>query len=200
MRSCGRYFTRSSRATIGRLANEPMLARRRRGGTLSWKTLLLMLVVLLGCLPSSADAEEEVWRERPHHFSFFVAGTHHEGEDAWTLGLDYEYRVNALIGLGLIGEHAFEDVDSTTLLAVADIHVWRGLAIQTGFGVEFVNEEEEEEEHERKEKEVEELFVYRIGGLYEFEFGHYTVSPQVHYDATKDGHSVIFGVAVGFAF
>ncbi|MEM7232851.1 MAG: hypothetical protein AAF517_11775 [Planctomycetota bacterium] len=125
--------------------------------------------------------------EKPHHLSVVIAGTREDDEDAFTLGFDYEYRVNELLGVGAVAEHAFEPVKATTLLAVADIHIWRGFAIQTGPGA-FVGRERTH-------------FVYRLGGLYEFDFDEFTFSPQIHYDFTETApDGLVYAVAVGFAF
>jgi hypothetical protein len=144
-------------------------------------------------LSGAAHAEEEPGEERsPHHLSVIVAGTADDDVEAFALGLDYEYRVNELIGVGGVVEYAFEDLDVWTLLAVADIHVWRGFAIQTGPGVEFVDGDGEEKDEEE--------FVYRVGALYEFEIDRYTVSPQVHYEVSTGKDAVVFGVAFGVNF
>lgn len=138
------------------------------------------------------DEEEPIWKERPHHLSVFPSGTRttgSENEDAFTVGLDYEYRVSELLGVGAVGEFAFGPIDATTLLAVADFHIWRGLGIQTGPGAVV---EDGESPH----------FVYRFGALYEFEFGSgFTLSPQIHCDLI-DGleNELIYGLAFGFSF
>ena len=141
-------------------------------------------------------AEEELWEEHPHHLSFLLSGTYEEEEDedetAASFGIDYEYRLNRLIGIGAVVERAFNPIDATTFLAVADIHLWRGLCIQTGPGIEAIDADGEEESRD--------LFVYRIGALYEIEMERFTVSPQLHYDNTDEVDALIFGVAVGFAF
>ena len=84
------------------------------------------------------------------------------------------------------------DADGLDVLFVADLHVWRGLTIQTGPGVEFIDGKHGEED--------EELFVYRVGALYEFETKRLTILPQLHLDVTKDAESLIAGVALGFRF
>ena len=43
-------------------------------------------------------------------------------------------------------------------------------------------------------------FAFRIGALYEFEFGRFTFSPQLHYDVTTGKDSVVFGGAFGASF
>ena len=126
----------------------------------------------------------------PHHFSVLAGITDNEEHTAFTLGIDYEYRLGRLLGIGAVLEQAFGDIDATTVLAVADLHVWRGLAVQTGPGVEFIDHAGETDEE----------FVYRIGVLYEFEQGAVTISPQLHLDLTSEGESVVLGVAFGFGF
>ncbi len=129
---------------------------------------------------------EHDWREEPHHLSLLVASTVEENESAPSVGLDYEYRTSQFLGLGTVVERAFEEIDATTILAVADLHLTNQFIVQTGPGVEFVDGEEE--------------FAFRIGVLYEFERGGYTISPQLHYDWTSGENAVVLGVAWGFGF
>lgn len=109
-----------------------------------------------------------------------------EDDTAATFALDYEYRVSPLLGLGAVIEQTTGSFDATTLLAVADIHIAGGFVIQVGPGAEFA--------------ENDATLVGRIGGLYEFEFGCYTVSPQAHYDITGKEDSKVFGIAFGMNF
>ena len=62
---------------------------------------------------ASANAQHEVEGEEArithgrHHLSILLADTRIDGEgDNSTLGIDYEYRVSPLIGLGAVIEHA----------------------------------------------------------------------------------------------
>ena len=87
--------------------------------------------------------EKAAGEQTPHHLSLFIGDTqvlvnNESNEDAFTLGIDYEYRLNRLLGVGGVAEYAFGPVDATTLLAAVDIHIARGLAVQAGTGVEFV--------------------------------------------------------------
>jgi len=123
--------------------------------------LTTAMLGMAACSTSSTYRESLPWDsaahdpERPHHLSVLAAGTHTEDDDdAATVGIDYEYRVNDILGIGTVVEHAFEPLQATTLLAVADIHIWRGFAVQTGPGAVTSDEED--------------FFVYRFGALYEF--------------------------------
>lgn len=152
----------------------------------------LKFIILLTwfLLPSTAwtQINVEYNEENPHHFSVLTGGTNIIDEDltAFTFGVDYEYRLNRLLGVGVVLEHAFGEIDATTILGVTDVHIWKGLVMQFGAGIEFIDEKE--------------YFVGRIGTLYEFEFeGGFTFSPQVHYDISHK-NSLVFGTAIGLAF
>lgn len=144
------------------------------------------IFLILICFLATANAEDF---KHPHHLSVLLGGTHVLNEDhtGETIGLDYEYRVSRLIGLGFVAEYAFNDVNATTLLAVADIHSDTGFIAQVGPGVEFTDHGN--------------LFVFRIGGMYEFEFDRVTFSPQFHIDiADSADDSLVFGLAFGSHF
>ncbi len=144
-----------------------------------------MALILLCCCYCTANAQQSSTAE-PHHLSVFVGGSHVEDLTEFTIGLDYEYRINYFLGVGSVIEYATENINATSLLFVADLHIWRGFAIQAGPGVEFRNGES--------------AAVGRIGGLYEFEFSDYTLSPQVHVDITDQENTLVFGLAFGVSF
>jgi hypothetical protein len=147
-------------------------------------SFLLVSAVMAG--QSEADPQHSV--HGPHHLSVLLADTHANGEgDNFTLGLDYEYRVNELLGVGTVVERAYGELDATTLLAVADIHFQNGLIVQVGPGLE--------------RKDHDNIFVTRLGVLYEFESENFTLSPQLHWDY-HDGevNTVVTGIALGFSF
>ena len=153
-----------------------------------WIRTLAALATLL--LPACASFDVEGnhdWVEQPHHISILGSGTFEEEESAPSVGIDYEYRASELLGIGAVAETAFGEIDVTTVLAVADLHITNHFIVQTGPGVDFVRGEREE-------------IVYRIGVLYEWEQDGYTISPQLHYDWTSGEDAIILGVAFGVGF
>ena len=128
------------------------------------------------------------WQSSPHHLSALVGTTYtKECGNAVTLGIDYEYRVSDFLGLGVVAEYAFEDLDAYTYLLVADLHITNNFIAQIGPGVEF---------HGTHKMEV-----ARLGFLYEFELSGITVSPQLHYDYHRNHKSaIVAGVAFGLSF
>lgn len=146
-----------------------------------------LLATTTGC--AAIPVEEGLdHREHPHHLSVLTAETFETtaDEESVSIGVDYEYRSSDFLGIGAVYEEAFGEIDATTLLAVADLHFGEHFAIQTGPGVEFIDDEEE--------------FVVRIGALYELEYGRWTISPQLHYDLTTGEDSIVAGVAFGVGF
>jgi hypothetical protein len=153
------------------------------------RSKLVLAASALGFFSSCASTHEDGghnWKEGRHHLATFLGTTIEENENAPTIGVDYEFRINQHIGLGAVAEHAIEDLDATTILAVADLYIANNLAVQTGPGIEFLDNDE--------------LFVYRVGAVYEWEFEGYTLSPQVHYDVTNGPDAWILGIAFGVGF
>ncbi len=153
------------------------------------KAIFFICGLAAATAPAAAQIDVEFHHDQRHHVSVVLAGTSVSDADetAFTAGLDYEYRLSKLLGAGFVVERAFGEIDSTTILAVADIHLWRGLAIQVGPGVEILEDEE--------------YAVGRIGALYEFELDEgFTISPQFHYDASSGEDAIVFGVALGRGF
>lgn len=148
-------------------------------------------IIFIVLIAFNVNASEQKFTEdeAPHHLSIFIGDTHviDENEDGYTIGIDYEYRVNEVLGIGTVIEHAAQDIKANTILAVADIHTPIGLIFQIGPGYEFGEDENNP--------------LFRFGGLYEFEYESYTISPQVHFDMVKDeDNSLVFGFAIGRAF
>ena len=128
------------------------------------------------------------WETSPHHLSALVGTTYtKECGNAFTLGIDYEYRVSDFLGVGFVAEYAFEDLDAYTYLLVADLHITNNFIAQIVPGVEFHGSHKME--------------VARLGFLYEFEVLGVTISPQLHYDYHRNNKSaVVAGLAIGMSF
>lgn len=154
--------------------------------TLSMVTALALSFIVAAKGAATGNAHH--WETSPHHLSALVGTTYtKECGNAFTLGIDYEYRFSDFLGVGLVAEYASGDLDAYTYLLVADLHITNSFIAQVGPGVEF---------HSGHKMEV-----ARIGLLYEFEVSGFTVSPQLHYDYHRNHKSaVVAGLAVGMSF
>lgn len=151
--------------------------------------IALGLVTALAFAPDvAAKGSAHHWETSPHHLSALVGTTYtKECGNAFTLGIDYEYRLNDFLGVGFVAEYAFEDLDAYTYLLVADLHITNNFIAQIGPGVEFHGSHKME--------------VARLGFLYEFETSGFTISPQLHYDYHRNHKSaVVAGLAIGMSF
>jgi hypothetical protein len=164
----------------------------------TWMAMLFVSCVLSVFPIQPASASEEEGEEKQNVLSLILGGTSDRDHDVFTVGLDFEHRIHPLLGVGAVVEYAKDDIDAVALIGALDFHIWKGFAIQTGPGVEFVGEEEEEDGKTTSTNRRE--FIYRVGALYEFEFGKLLVTPQVHYDYSTGNDSVVYAMALGFKF
>ena len=147
----------------------------------------------------------------PHHVSAFGGWTRVDGENYSTTSIEYEYRLSPLLGIGAVAEHAGGNFDADSYMATLDVHPFTsGLIFQFGVGREFRTVTEESTLTEALDAEAmsdlpveidEAVTVARAGVLYEFEFGRFTLAPQVHYDYHHgEANSVVYGLSAGVNF
>jgi len=164
----------------------------------TWTAMLAVSCLVLVVSAQSASADEEEGAEKQNVVSLILGGTSDRDENAFTVGLDFEHRIHPLLGVGAVIEYATDDLDAVTLIGALDFHIWKGFAIQTGPGVEFAGEEEEEDGVTTSTNRRN--FIYRVGAIYEFEFGKLLVTPQVHYDYSSGHDAVVYAMGLGFKF
>jgi len=158
----------------------------------------MVLCVATFLTPAPAFARDGEGLDEKNVLSVILGGTSDRDENAFTIGLDYEHRLHPLLGIGAVIEYATDDLDALTLIGALDLHIWKGLAIQTGPGVEFAGEEEEEDGLTTTTNRR--SFIYRVGVVYEFEIGRLLLIPQVHYDYSSGNDAVVYATGIGFKF
>ncbi len=121
-----------------------------------------------------------------HHISLFTGATHAHEVSYGTIGLEYEFRLNDLLGLGANYEKIQSDPEATSTILFGCFH-FGDLGVIAGLG------QEENDGHSSN--------VQRLGALYYFNFEPYSISPSVAYDFIEGGHSAItFGILWGVGF
>ena len=160
--------------------------------------LILNVTGALASEPARDDAESQAGGpgENRHHLALFLGNTHSEDEDAFSYGLEYEFRLNRAIGLGGIAEHAAGELSSTLAIAALFYHPFKGLVFVVAPGVESA----EEEKGRSKESDRKTNFAVRVGVSYEFEFGRFSVAPGVNLDLVDGEESQVYGVTFGVGF
>jgi len=137
-----------------------------------------------------------------HHVALFLGGAHGETEieqgehgesnhstksaDAFTVGLDYEYRLSSVFGIGGLVEYAGGDLEATGVLGALFIHPVGGLKFILAPGVE----------HEGGHNK----FLFRTGVYYDFFFGKFSVSPNFNVDFVDGDENLVYGVSFGYGF
>ena len=157
-------------------------------------TVLAVWVLTAATLVTAAEPEHAVdahgggHHAHKHHVAAFFGNTHdHHGEDAFTVGLDYEFRLNNLLAIGALIDHATGDIDSTVAGAALFIHPWRDLRLLAAGANEHRHSEDE--------------FIVRVGAAYDIAVSGWTVSPIVQADLLLDGEeNWVYGFGVGRGF
>ena len=121
-----------------------------------------------------------------HHVGLMLGNTHEEGEDEFTIGLDYEYRFSQYFGIGLIGEYVGEDAREGVGMGLLFIHPYKGFRFLAGAGV--------------KPKAEETKFIWRLGIGYRFPIGNWTIAPEFNVDFTEGRVVEVYGVSFGYGF
>lgn len=161
---------------------------KKRTQKLATTCLALISTIFLSATSANAEAEHGSHGKK-NHASIFIGGTNVPEEDhsAFTIGIDLEHELTHRFGVGLVAEHAFDPIDATSLFAVLDIHLGGGFVLQTGPGLEWVDDET--------------YAAGRVGLFYELEIqDDLIVAPTVSYDISEGEDSIVFGVAIGTKF
>ena len=145
------------------------------------------LVLVAG--PARAADEPDQEPESRNEVAFFMGVTDDDQETAFSLGLDYEYRLNRRLGIGGLVDYAFGDLRSGVLGVPVFFHPsekWK-LFAAPGF--------------ERRESENN--FLVRLGAGYSFDVGPVDLEPSFMVDfVDEDEVSEVFilGVALVWEF
>ena len=153
------------------------------------RVLVLSVAVFALIMPVQVLSAEEEHKESHYHrnhVGLFLGNTYEEGEDEFTIGLDYEYRFSQYFGIGLLGEYVGEDAREGVGMGLLFIHPYKGFRFLAGAGV--------------KPKAEETKFIWRLGIGYRFPIGNWTIAPEFNLDFTEGRTVEVFGVSFGYGF
>ena len=147
---------------------------------------VLAVITTLAAAPAFGQ-HEEAHHGHKHHVALFLGNTHDDhGEDAFTTGLDYEYRLTDLLGIGALIDWAGGDMKSTVVGAVLFVHPCKNARLLAAAGNEHRHGEDE--------------FIVRLGVGYDIHASDWTLSPLVEVDFLEHGENWIYGVSLGRGF
>jgi hypothetical protein len=156
------------------------------------RLFVILVVVFILTIPLQvlgAEEEHEEHKESHYHLNhvgLFLGSTHEEGEDEFTIGLDYEYRFSQYFGIGAVLEYVGEDAREGVGMGLLFIHPYKGFRFLAGAGV--------------KPKAEETKFIWRLGIGYRFPIGNWTIAPEFNLDFTEGRTVEVYGVSFGYGF
>ena len=155
-----------------------------------WMLLTGVVSTLIVIASGVCMAEEEKGHEEhfgPHSLELFLGDTHDDGENDFTLGIGYEYRINQMFGVGVLFEGVKGEVRELVILVPLYLYPYKGWR--------FVLAPALEVEEQTRDKN----FLIRVGAAYEFEIGRWSIAPEFNLDSIREG-TPVFGVSFGYKF
>jgi len=149
---------------------------------------LLAVTLMLFASVSVAGEEGGAGEHHPNHLALFLGTTHAEGEDEFTVGVDFEHRLpkSRFFGVGGFVDHAGGALDSTIVAAAAFVHFPSKLRLQVAPGIGHAHGDNEP--------------LVLIGLAYEFGWKRLSLSPEYSVDFVDGEQASVYGVAIGFGF
>ena len=124
-----------------------------------------------------------------HHVAVVGGFARHHSKNANYLGLDYEYRLNDMWGIGGFYEQTFNGFDIEALGITGTYHPGDGWKFMAGAG------------SEGKLDNNKSKWLLRGSVGYDFHVGHTIITPLITVDWIEDNSTTTYlGVAVGFGF
>ena len=171
---------------------------RRRVGL----TILITLAAGAGNVQGVQAEESEYAAGEAHgsehhhknHIAFFVGSTeaeehHGEKEDRdFTLGVDYERRLNSVVGIGGLFDWVVEGRREYLVGVPLFLHAGKHAKFQLAPCYQRIRETGDN------------AFVFRTGFMWDFFVGKVSLSPTVLYDLTEEQDFLVFGLTVGKGF
>ena len=143
-------------------------------------TALLLFVLLPGNIWGQEKKEAP---ESKSDISLFLGATSGSEDTAFTIGVDYQYRISNVFGVGAILDHASGDIKSTLVAPALFLHV-KNLSFTVAPGAEFSDDET--------------TMVLRVVAEYEFELSRFSISPAIFYDTERGGDpALVYGLSFG---
>ena len=164
------------------------------------RSCLLVIALITGAAPVATTnaAEHEHEGEDAHEESHAASHEYHantlglflgvtqEGRaEDFTIGLEYERRLNKSFGIGAVAEYVSGDLDFWVYAVPFAYHTgpWK---FYVAPGIEDGEEDSD--------------FLVRVGGEYAFELGKWEVSPQIDLDFVDNNEVWVLGIVIGRGF
>ena len=146
------------------------------------RLIVTIVIILFGIQDISAQEKDEDLNK--NGLSIFVGGVTNSESSAFALGIDYQYRISKIVGVGLVMDYSFGDIESLLLAPAVFLHV-SALEFVVAPGMELSNDDISG--------------IIRLGISYEFDLTErLTLSPSLLFDTERNGEeSFVYGLALG---
>lgn len=150
------------------------------------KSLIIVFLLFFSLTIYAQEKNIENKEEKKNDLSLFLGNTSNADASAFTIGADYQYRVNRILGVGAFIDYASGKIHSTLIGPAIFVHVWN-FEFTIAPSVEF------------SDNDV--AATYRLGVQYDFEMSKFSVSPALYFDSErKEKPAWVYGVSFGFKF
>ena len=166
-------------------------------------TFMVVTGALLA-LPATVEAQDDHDLHH-HHIAVFVGATTpfdsaSGGKTGFTIGADYEYRINHTLGTMLLFDHVMGDHKRDWLFgamfAVRPVDAWR---IAAGVGFELADKDVTSGSTTTTTTKA--YFVLPTRTSYDFHVGNFSISPTFGIDFIGETKTnIVYGLAVGYGF
>ncbi|MCK5405927.1 MAG: hypothetical protein KAJ37_00675 [Candidatus Krumholzibacteria bacterium] len=158
------------------------------GGFVAVCTLLALASQPVWAEPD-AEAVPEWAEEGRNELGLFLGAADSEGEWGASVGLDYEYRLSRLFGIGGLLEYTGADFRDGVAAVPFYLHPWKELKLVAAPGVNV------------KPAERIGRGLVRIGAEYGFDVRRgFEIAPAVYVDFTSEDVTIVFGAAIARSF
>ncbi len=149
--------------------------------------LLVTFIAVPALSEESGYSHHEEGHENSDDVALFLGASHSADENGFSVGLDYEHRLNSMLGVGGLVEYSAGNFDSWVVAAPLFVHPYEGFRLSFAPGFET--------------KESSSNFLFRIGLAYQFEIGHkWLISPEYNIDFVHHETVHVYGVSFGLGF
>lgn len=150
---------------------------------------LFFIISLLIVIPINTfgqDNEDVKKEESKNEISFFVGASTNSETTAFSFGIDYQFRINKVVGVGAIVDVATEDYGSIMLGPAVYLHASK-FEFVVSPTIEFSDDDS--------------TGVLRLGVAYEIELSKFSISPSLNFDTERGGEeTLVYGLSFGFVF
>lgn len=149
------------------------------------RSIILVLILSIPIALFSQDEGSKNGKDKKNEISVFLGAITNSDATAFAIGLDYQYRINKVIGVGGLVDYASGDIESLLLGPALFLHAWH-FEFTIAPTLEFSGDDT--------------AYPIRVGVAYEIELPVVSISPSVYFDSERNDESgIVYGLLTNSA-